>query len=133
MCTLLPKILVIKIYNVSWIINLKPSLSGRRPSWIEQRVKIQTRKFSIKVSFMNNFYWSLFTYLSLYIYLSSLFYILHTIFIIFCNKYIVNEENLLFYLYSVTKKISDNCTRVVHKSSLAVALMIKLFIFKIWI
>ncbi|XP_023164020.2 sodium/potassium/calcium exchanger Nckx30C isoform X3 [Drosophila hydei] len=25
-----------------------PSLSGRRPSWIEQRVKIQTRKFSIK-------------------------------------------------------------------------------------
>ncbi|KAL9930940.1 solute carrier family 24 member Nckx30C isoform 3-T7 [Glossina fuscipes fuscipes] len=25
-----------------------PSLSGRRPSWIDQRVKIQTRKFSIK-------------------------------------------------------------------------------------
>lgn len=71
----------------------KPSLSGRRPSWIEQRVKIQTRKFSIKVSFINNFYCLSIT-LSLSLSLSFIpLYILHTNFIIIIFYYSKYRKN----------------------------------------
>lgn len=104
-----------KFVQFYWIklTNLKPSLSGRRASWIDQRVKIQTRKFSIKVSFTFKFTLLYFFFLmNIYIFGYNFWYLKKKV-ILFCHCYLllINYLTKYKFFWLPKRKAKENANR----------------------